>query len=335
MTYIKKVYVSNPECRSLLLAVITLLGVGCSSGPTNNSSGSGNNNSQPETLTVVTSGTGSGSIISTPSGITCPGTCSASFNAGTSVSLKAASDSDSSFSGWSGACSGTGTCTVTLSANTSVGAAFIQNVAQTYTMTVADSGNGTGSVTSSPSGINCPGACSATFNAGTSVILTASAGTNSTFSGWSGGGCNTASACSVVIGANTSLVATFNESMANLTVAAYGAAGSGRVTSLDGSINCPGMCTASYTAGTVVTLSATPNSASALGQWSGGCNGTGACSLTMNNDSFAGAFFDSSSGGSFTLGVFPYGSGTGTVTTADGAINCPGTAQPPTLRERP
>ena len=74
-------------------------------------------------LTVVTAGTGSGTV--SGGGISCPGTCSKSFTAGQTVSLTAAPASGSTFTGWSGGgCAGTGTCSVTVNAATSVTATF-------------------------------------------------------------------------------------------------------------------------------------------------------------------------------------------------------------------
>lgn len=76
-------------------------------------------------LTVSKSGTGSGSISSSPAGISCGSTCSNTFAAGAQVTLTATAGSASTFAGWSGGgCSGTGTCTVTLSGNTTVTADF-------------------------------------------------------------------------------------------------------------------------------------------------------------------------------------------------------------------
>lgn len=75
-------------------------------------------------LSVSKSGTGSGTVSSSPSGISCGSSCSASFNANASVTLTAAPTTGSAFTGWSGACSGTGTCTVTMSAAKSVMANF-------------------------------------------------------------------------------------------------------------------------------------------------------------------------------------------------------------------
>ena len=75
-------------------------------------------------LTVVRSGTGSGSVNSTPSGISCGTDCSEPYTIGTTVTLTAAPAAGSTFSGWSGACAGKGTCTVILTADTTVTASF-------------------------------------------------------------------------------------------------------------------------------------------------------------------------------------------------------------------
>ncbi len=77
------------------------------------------------TLTVFKTGTGSGTVTSSPTGISCGGTCTSSFTTGTTVTLTPTANSDSSFAGWSGGgCSGTGNCTVTLNGNTTVIATF-------------------------------------------------------------------------------------------------------------------------------------------------------------------------------------------------------------------
>jgi len=80
--------------------------------------------SQQFTLTVSKSGTGSGTVTSTPTGINCGTDCSESYASGTSVTLQATASAGSVFAGWSGDCSGTGTCTVTLNSNKSVSVTF-------------------------------------------------------------------------------------------------------------------------------------------------------------------------------------------------------------------
>jgi endoglucanase len=83
-----------------------------------------NTTATTRTLTVARAGTGTGTVTSAPSGISCGATCSASYANGTSVTLTASAASGSTFAGWSGACTGTGTCTVAMTAAQSVTATF-------------------------------------------------------------------------------------------------------------------------------------------------------------------------------------------------------------------
>jgi hypothetical protein len=82
-------------------------------------------------LDIGTSGTGTGNVTSSPAGINCGATCSASFVAGTPVTLTASPTGGSIFFGWSGACTGTGTCIVTMNAQKSVTATFLPPAAAT------------------------------------------------------------------------------------------------------------------------------------------------------------------------------------------------------------
>ncbi|MGA1077044.1 MAG: choice-of-anchor Q domain-containing protein, partial [Ilumatobacteraceae bacterium] len=75
-------------------------------------------------LSVTRSGSGSGTVTSSPEGIDCGSTCTAEFATGSTVTLTATPAAGSTFTGWSGACSGTGTCEVTMSEARSVDAAF-------------------------------------------------------------------------------------------------------------------------------------------------------------------------------------------------------------------
>jgi Divergent InlB B-repeat domain len=75
-------------------------------------------------LTVALAGTGSGTVASSPAGINCGIDCSEAFASGTEVTLTATPATGSTFSGWSGACAGTGACKVTMSATRSVTATF-------------------------------------------------------------------------------------------------------------------------------------------------------------------------------------------------------------------
>ncbi|OGI68614.1 hypothetical protein A2738_01910 [Candidatus Nomurabacteria bacterium RIFCSPHIGHO2_01_FULL_42_15] len=90
------------------------------------------------TLTSYIKGTGTGSISSTPELGSCNSTtksCSVTVPKGTVVTLKSVNlPANSTFVGWSGACSGKNTCAVTVNADTSVTATF--NLLRTILPTV-------------------------------------------------------------------------------------------------------------------------------------------------------------------------------------------------------
>jgi hypothetical protein len=74
-------------------------------------------------LTVHKAGTGTG-YVGGGSAIDCGPTCVASFGVNTKVTLLAVPDDGSNFAGWSGVCTGTGQCTLTVAAATEVTATF-------------------------------------------------------------------------------------------------------------------------------------------------------------------------------------------------------------------
>ena len=75
-------------------------------------------------LTVTMAGTGSGTVTSVPSGISCPDTCSQTFPADIVVTLDATPAVGSAFTGWGGACAGTADCTVAMDGAKDVTATF-------------------------------------------------------------------------------------------------------------------------------------------------------------------------------------------------------------------
>jgi len=101
--------------------------------------------------------------------------------------------------------------------------------------------------------------------------------------------------------------ATFNANAANytLTVSTVGG-GSGVVQSLDGRINCGGSggsnCTATYSSGTSVTLTASASSGSTFAGWSGGgCAGAGNCTFDVTGNTTISAEFTTSQSPTSTM----------------------------------
>jgi uncharacterized repeat protein (TIGR02543 family) len=164
-------------------------------------------------LTVTKAGTGSGTVISTPPGILCGLVCTAPFATGSTVNLRATPNEGSVFTGWSGACTGAGTCNVTTNGDQSVTATFGP---ANFILTVNETGNGSGSVTSNPPGITCPDVCSSSFPTGSQVTLTATPAQGFTFTGWSGP-CSGTGTCSVTMNSNQTVTANFTNQPVTLT----------------------------------------------------------------------------------------------------------------------
>ena len=169
---------------------------------------------------------------------------------------------------------------------------------QGVTLQVQKSGTGTGTDTSSPSGINCGSSCSKSFSSGTTVTLTATPAAGSVFAGWSGGSCSGTGTCTTTLTSNTTVNAIFNTSGGGgtftLTVTkALTANGNGTVSSTPAGIDCGSTCSASFPAGTNITLFASPTAGQFTGWTAGPCVGSNdqSCSFVLNANTTATAGF--------------------------------------------
>lgn len=167
-------------------------------------------NSPYYTLSVTKAGAGTGTVTSSPAGISCGADCSEPYSSTTSVTLTATPATSSVFAGWSGACTGTAPCNLTMAAAKNVTATFNSSTA-TYSLTVAKAGTGTGTVTSSTEGISCGTDCTQTYTVNTVVTLAATSAAGSVFAGWSGACVGTTTPCKLTMNAVKNVTATFNK----------------------------------------------------------------------------------------------------------------------------
>jgi endoglucanase len=165
----------------------------------------GNTSTYP--LSVSKAGNGAGTVTSNPGGINCGGDCDETYASGTVVTLTADPGANSTFAGWSGACSGTDTCTVIMNDVRSVTATF--DVTSSFTLNVNTAGTGFGSIVSDPSGITCGDDCSEMYLPGTTVTLTPLPAAGTTFTGWSGA-CSGTDTCTVTMSGSCVVTATFS-----------------------------------------------------------------------------------------------------------------------------
>jgi hypothetical protein len=159
-------------------------------------------------LSVASSGTGAGKLTSSPGGIDCGTTCTATFTSGSDVTIIPEPDANSTFTGWGGDCSG-GTCTVVMSAARSVSATFMK---KRFELSLVKAGDGGGTLSSDPFGLSCGASCDSTaasFDAPTLVTLTAIPASGSLFAGWSGACGGAGRTCQVAMSQAWSVTATF------------------------------------------------------------------------------------------------------------------------------
>ncbi len=202
--------------KSSILSILPILfclacgGGGGSSKPTDGGNGgnggTGGGGSTQFSLTVSLSG--SGSVSSSPAGISCGDDCTNDYDEGTSITLTATADSGFDFTGWSGACSGVSSCVVVMNSDQSVTATFAQQTSESYSLTVTSGGGGT--VTSSPNGISCGSECSSTIDGNTPVHLFANPQAGFKLQSWSGE-CSGNGACSFSMNADKAVTASFVE----------------------------------------------------------------------------------------------------------------------------
>ena len=165
------------------------------------------------TITAADGGTGTGTIVSSPTGINCGTLCSATYPSGTTITLTATPASGSAFRGWSGSwCSGTSPCSVAGAGSVTVNAVFAALPALSVTTNLSVTTKGPGAVSSNPAGISCGSTCSASYVSGSVITLTAVPRRGARFNGWSDRGCSGTGTCTVTLNTAYAVTATFSKS---------------------------------------------------------------------------------------------------------------------------
>jgi hypothetical protein len=208
---------------------------------------------------------------------TCDADCT--FQGTGTVTLNAVANSTSGFSGWSGACSGTGTCTLSLDNDRVVTATF--RVVKQLRLKVELVGDGRGHVRSDPPGIDCPGSCEMIAPQRTKVTLVPMPDFLSTFDYWFGT-CFGTDGCTFTLDADSEVLASFRPPV-QVGVTMMGA-GSGRVVSDPPGIDCPGTCLMMAALGSTVSLTAEAGAASTFAGWRSGCTADGPCTVSVNSE---------------------------------------------------
>ena len=120
------------------------------------------------------------------------------YSEGAVFAVTATPNTGYTFTSWGGACSGSGSCSVTMDADKTVTANF--TAVPTYVLTTAVNPSGGGTIS--------PSAGAHTYNQGAVVPVTATPNSGYIFSSWSGA-CTGSGACSVTMNANKTVTANF------------------------------------------------------------------------------------------------------------------------------
>ncbi|MUH52218.1 MAG: hypothetical protein F2789_13520, partial [Actinobacteria bacterium] len=292
--------------------------------------------------TLDVSVSGNGSVTSDVGGISCGQTCSADITAGSAVLLTAAPGSGQRLDRWSGPCDRAGgqfwdwyflqtynpTCLVTMDQARSVTAVFGAST-QLAVSSIGGIVQSRGSFVNGPPPIQCGvqdsavyPACTTPFALNSSAPISAlinNASVGNVFKGWYGP-CRVYSYwnCSVSMSAAQTLTAMFATPTSK--VLSVSTTGTGTVTSNIGGVNCGATCQVAYEPASTVVLTATPGNGQSFMGWSGDCSGISTCTVPMGGNHLVGAAFGTAT--SKLLSVAFSGTGTGTITSSTGGIQC-------------
>ncbi|MDU0457389.1 MAG: carboxypeptidase regulatory-like domain-containing protein [Geobacteraceae bacterium] len=248
-------------------------------------------------LMIQFSGSGGGTVSDAAAGISCIGACQKDIVWNTLLNLSAAPDLGSSFAGWSGACTGTGACQLTMNALKNVTAIFNQNndtIPDPFGFTAQTDVTPNTVVTSNPvtvSGIIGPAAISIvggtySINGGpyTGAAGTIVNGSTVTVQLTSSPGFSVTTSATLTIGGIDGIFSVTTLGMnVSMTVNISGS-GSGSVKSVPNDpvngLNCSyppqsGKCSLSQPVGATFTLNAANAATSIFGGWGGACIGCG------------------------------------------------------------
>jgi len=287
-----------------------------------------------KTLTINKTGTGSGSVFSSPFGINCGGNCTKNFEYNDYVILHACPSGHDTFSGWSGDITGTNPIRyVLMDSNKTINADFTVgdspsldynlNITMNYQL-----GNERGFIYSDPAGIATDGSSvgnTATFESGSVVKLYLKTYNGFQFTGWSGSASGFNNPLTVVMNGEKNITANFvslSNEYSNLSVVKSGN-GDGSIVSEPDGINYPSNIDSNFYRNTIVTLAANPNANSKFLGWVGADYSNGnTATVTMNGDKTVYASFETISPSSTrSLTVNVNGAGSGTIVSEPSGIN--------------
>jgi uncharacterized repeat protein (TIGR02543 family) len=288
----------------------------------------------PPVHALTVSFSGEGRVTSSQQGvIDCGSNCWTSFSGGGHLTLNAAPASGFVFDGWAGDCSGAGSCDVAVTGLRSVVAVFKRSSipAGTSTLTIvnneAGSSQGKGRIRISwPNHSEDCDSDECDINGvpnGVRVRIQPLPGPNTVVENYGGACLGSAQQCTVILNEDAGVTTSFQNSSALTT--SYGLnltrSTGGSVQSVPPGIDCGGDagCKAAFKRNIPVRLTVNVANGYTFGGWSGDCNGTTGCSVSMTVSRTVSAAFRAIRD---QLSVVKSGRGIGTITTDPAGIQC-------------
>ncbi|MDA2934233.1 hypothetical protein MYX82_07805, partial [Acidobacteria bacterium AH-259-D05] len=228
--------------------------------------------------------------------------CSFSIDTGTFLTLSATSSEATGagvFFDGTGSAEGcaTSTCDFTITTDTALTVIWDPSVRLFFEVVITLDGSGTGEVLADHNRcVDSP--CTFAYALGSLVTLRAEPSPDSSLGGFSGDCESPSSTCSFAVTADSAVTATFNPPTRQLDpntlilVVERAGTGQGTVTSLPSGIDCGRDCTALYSSGTEVALTATAEGEAMFEGWRGACQDTGECVVVMDSHQVVAAIFD-------------------------------------------
>jgi uncharacterized repeat protein (TIGR02543 family) len=235
---------------------------------TNNKSATAHLTADCYTLTVTADhGTVTPTVVSAPNGA-----CTGGYTYGTQLSLQATGDSGYSFTGWSGALSGSGNpASLTMDANKAVTASFVTVACYDFTSTANPPAGGTVTIDTAAN-------CGAQYNSGTTVHVSAAPAEGYALANWTQGGTpiGTSSPLNYVVTSSSAVEGNFTPIVCNAVNTSVSPAGAGVVTTQllstpFATYSCP---SGTYPAQSQVRVTATANPGYNFSAWSGSSTST-------------------------------------------------------------
>ncbi len=229
-----------------------------------------------------------GTVAIQPNNIVCSSNCINTISNESSIELVATPSENAIFLGWSGECHGSVLCSFTMNENKEVTANFKIKAATSYSLRLKTNEGGVLQVNNQT--LTCINPCELFFPSNEQVQVFAQPLSGYSFKSWSGD-CSGSHNCLLTMTKAMNVEGVFSKEIEIDKTLSVNVIGSGTVTVENTKDNCTDECQYQFSQGTSVQLTASPASGYVFTSWSGVCEKSITCELTLDNDTTVSAIF--------------------------------------------